>query len=115
MGTPSPPPQFQEARQGSLCNQAIMLITDGAVEDYKPVLEEYNQPHRKVTPPAVAEGRGPQECCPTATTGVAPRGQACPEFSGLAMGPSLSAHVPDGCPTITVALGPEGLVSEGSG
>ncbi|XP_008570658.1 PREDICTED: voltage-dependent calcium channel subunit alpha-2/delta-4 [Galeopterus variegatus] len=40
--------QFQEARQGSLCNQAIMLITDGAVEDYKPVFEQYNWPDRKV-------------------------------------------------------------------
>lgn len=43
------PTQFQEARQGSLCNQAIMLITDGAVEDYKPVFEKYNWPDRKVT------------------------------------------------------------------
>ncbi|XP_069905373.1 voltage-dependent calcium channel subunit alpha-2/delta-4 isoform X2 [Oryctolagus cuniculus] len=40
--------QFQEARQGSLCNQAIMLITDGAVEDYEPVLEKFNWPDRKV-------------------------------------------------------------------
>ncbi|XP_033723219.1 voltage-dependent calcium channel subunit alpha-2/delta-4 [Tursiops truncatus] len=40
--------QFQEAGQGSLCNQAIMLITDGAVEDHRTVLEKYNWPHRKV-------------------------------------------------------------------
>lgn len=51
--------QFQEAGQGSLCNQAIMLITDGAVEDHRTVLEKYNWPHRKVPP--WAGGRGPGE------------------------------------------------------
>ncbi|XP_036154849.1 voltage-dependent calcium channel subunit alpha-2/delta-4 [Myotis myotis] len=40
--------RFQEARQGSLCNQAIMLLTDGAVEDYEPVFEKYNQLDHKV-------------------------------------------------------------------
>nr|XP_021506241.1 voltage-dependent calcium channel subunit alpha-2/delta-4 isoform X2 [Meriones unguiculatus] len=40
--------RFQESRQGSLCNQAIMLISDGAVEDYEPVFETYNWPDRKV-------------------------------------------------------------------
>ncbi|MBZ3887806.1 Voltage-dependent calcium channel subunit alpha-2/delta-4 [Sciurus carolinensis] len=40
--------KFQEARQGSVCNQAIMLITDGAVEGYEPVFEKYNWPDRKV-------------------------------------------------------------------
>ncbi|KAF6338975.1 calcium voltage-gated channel auxiliary subunit alpha2delta 4 [Rhinolophus ferrumequinum] len=40
--------QCQEARQGSLCNQAIMLVTDGAVENYEPVFEKYNWPDRKV-------------------------------------------------------------------
>ncbi|XP_021105457.1 voltage-dependent calcium channel subunit alpha-2/delta-4 [Heterocephalus glaber] len=40
--------QFQGAGQGSLCNQAIMLITDGAVEDYEPVFEKYNWPDHKV-------------------------------------------------------------------
>ncbi|XP_075458475.1 voltage-dependent calcium channel subunit alpha-2/delta-4 isoform X2 [Ascaphus truei] len=40
--------EFREAGQGGLCNQAVMLITDGAVEDYKPVFEKYNWPDRKV-------------------------------------------------------------------
>ncbi|RXN01698.1 Voltage-dependent calcium channel subunit alpha-2/delta-4 [Acipenser ruthenus] len=40
--------QFNVTGQGSLCNQAIMLITDGAVEDYKQVFEDYNWPDRKV-------------------------------------------------------------------
>ncbi|XP_042529219.1 voltage-dependent calcium channel subunit alpha-2/delta-4-like, partial [Dipodomys spectabilis] len=40
--------QSREAGRGSLCNQAVMLITDGAVEDYEPVLEKYNAPDRKV-------------------------------------------------------------------
>uniref|UniRef100_A0A8D2HLW3 Calcium voltage-gated channel auxiliary subunit alpha2delta 4 n=1 Tax=Urocitellus parryii TaxID=9999 RepID=A0A8D2HLW3_UROPR len=40
--------KFQEARQGSVCNQAIMLITDGAVEGYEPIFKKYNWPDRKV-------------------------------------------------------------------
>uniref|UniRef100_A0A287D178 Calcium voltage-gated channel auxiliary subunit alpha2delta 4 n=1 Tax=Ictidomys tridecemlineatus TaxID=43179 RepID=A0A287D178_ICTTR len=40
--------KFQEARQGSVCNQAIMLITDGAVEGYEPIFQKYNWPDRKV-------------------------------------------------------------------
>ncbi|KAK2493123.1 hypothetical protein MC885_006899 [Smutsia gigantea] len=41
--------QFREAQQGGLCNQAIMLISDGAVGDYEPVFEKCNWPDRKVT------------------------------------------------------------------
>uniref|UniRef100_A0AAY4CMP1 VWFA domain-containing protein n=1 Tax=Denticeps clupeoides TaxID=299321 RepID=A0AAY4CMP1_9TELE len=33
---------------GSLCNQAIMLITDGAMEDFQTVFEEFNWPEKKV-------------------------------------------------------------------
>ncbi|CAK6961404.1 voltage-dependent calcium channel subunit alpha-2/delta-4 isoform X2 [Scomber scombrus] len=34
--------------QGSLCNQAIMLITDGAMEDFQEVFEKFNWPERRV-------------------------------------------------------------------
>ncbi|TKS90857.1 Voltage-dependent calcium channel subunit alpha-2/delta-4 [Collichthys lucidus] len=34
--------------QGSLCNQAIMLITDGAMEDFQDVFEEFNWPERRL-------------------------------------------------------------------
>ncbi|XP_061631015.1 voltage-dependent calcium channel subunit alpha-2/delta-4-like isoform X7 [Phyllopteryx taeniolatus] len=42
---------LNEARvngQGSMCNQAIMLITDGAMEDFRSVFEEFNWPDRRV-------------------------------------------------------------------
>lgn len=55
-------PQFQESRRGSLCNQAIMLITDGAVEDYEPVFEKYNWPDRKVTTAASQSRGGLSQC-----------------------------------------------------
>ena len=34
--------QFKEEKRGALCNQAIMLITDGAPETYQSVFETYN-------------------------------------------------------------------------
>ncbi|KAF3855380.1 hypothetical protein F7725_023435 [Dissostichus mawsoni] len=43
---------LNEARmkgQGSMCNQAIMLITDGAMEDFEAVFEEFNWPERRMT------------------------------------------------------------------
>ncbi|XP_028440158.1 voltage-dependent calcium channel subunit alpha-2/delta-4 isoform X2 [Perca flavescens] len=42
---------LSEARtngQGSMCNQAIMLITDGAMEDFQSIFEEFNWPERRV-------------------------------------------------------------------
>uniref|UniRef100_A0A3P8VIG2 Calcium voltage-gated channel auxiliary subunit alpha2delta 4 n=1 Tax=Cynoglossus semilaevis TaxID=244447 RepID=A0A3P8VIG2_CYNSE len=39
---------LNELGQGSLCNQAIMLITDGAMEDYQDVFEKFNWPDRRV-------------------------------------------------------------------
>lgn len=41
-------PQVRMKGQGSMCNQAIMLITDGAMEDYESVFEEFNWPERRV-------------------------------------------------------------------
>lgn len=67
--TPTPTsssPQFQEVRRGSLCNQAIMLITDGAVEDYEPVFQKYNWPDRKV-PPGRGQGGGEGKGVPPLT------------------------------------------------
>ncbi|XP_042323791.1 voltage-dependent calcium channel subunit alpha-2/delta-4-like [Sceloporus undulatus] len=40
--------EFRSAGQGGLCNQAIMLITDGAMEDYEYVFEKFNWPDRKL-------------------------------------------------------------------
>ncbi|ETE74035.1 Voltage-dependent calcium channel subunit alpha-2/delta-4, partial [Ophiophagus hannah] len=40
--------EFRNAGQGGLCNQAIMLLTDGAMEDYEYVFEKFNWPDRKV-------------------------------------------------------------------
>lgn len=40
--------QFNHTGQGSICSQAIMLITDGAVDTYDTIFAKYNWPDRKV-------------------------------------------------------------------
>uniref|UniRef100_A0A672KZG9 VWA N-terminal domain-containing protein n=1 Tax=Sinocyclocheilus grahami TaxID=75366 RepID=A0A672KZG9_SINGR len=40
--------QFNETGRGSVCSQAIMLVTDGAVDTYDAVFAQYNWPDRKV-------------------------------------------------------------------
>ncbi|XP_066499389.1 voltage-dependent calcium channel subunit alpha-2/delta-3 isoform X2 [Hoplias malabaricus] len=39
---------FNETGRGSVCSQAIMLVTDGAVDTYDTVFAKYNWPDRKV-------------------------------------------------------------------
>uniref|UniRef100_A0A3B3YUS0 VWFA domain-containing protein n=1 Tax=Poecilia mexicana TaxID=48701 RepID=A0A3B3YUS0_9TELE len=39
---------FNQTGRGSVCSQAIMLVTDGATEMYDDVFEKYNWPDRKV-------------------------------------------------------------------
>ncbi|XP_016140717.1 voltage-dependent calcium channel subunit alpha-2/delta-3-like, partial [Sinocyclocheilus grahami] len=39
---------FNETGRGSVCSQAIMLVTDGAVDTYDAVFAQYNWPDRKV-------------------------------------------------------------------
>uniref|UniRef100_A0A3P8UK46 Calcium channel, voltage dependent, alpha2/delta subunit 3 n=1 Tax=Cynoglossus semilaevis TaxID=244447 RepID=A0A3P8UK46_CYNSE len=39
---------FNQTGHGSICSQAIMLVTDGATEMYDDVFERYNWPERKV-------------------------------------------------------------------
>lgn len=43
--------QFNRTGRGSLCSQAIMLVTDGATQMYDDVFEKYNWPERKVGRP----------------------------------------------------------------
>ncbi|XP_078066286.1 voltage-dependent calcium channel subunit alpha-2/delta-3 [Mustelus asterias] len=40
--------QFNNTGQGSICSQAIMLVTDGAVDTYDTIFAKYNWPDRKV-------------------------------------------------------------------
>lgn len=40
--------QFNETGRGSVCSQAIMLVTDGAVDTYDTIFAKYNWPERKV-------------------------------------------------------------------
>uniref|UniRef100_A0A667YIN5 Calcium channel, voltage dependent, alpha2/delta subunit 3 n=1 Tax=Myripristis murdjan TaxID=586833 RepID=A0A667YIN5_9TELE len=41
--------QFNQTGHGSVCSQAIMLVTDGATEMYDDVFEKYNWPDRKIS------------------------------------------------------------------
>lgn len=41
--------QFNQTGRGSVCSQAIMLVTDGATAMYDDVFERYNWPERKVS------------------------------------------------------------------
>lgn len=40
--------QFNQTGRGSVCSQAIMLVTDGAVDMYDTVFDKYNSPDKKV-------------------------------------------------------------------
>lgn len=40
--------QFNRTGRGSVCSQAIMLVTDGATQMYDDVFQKYNWPERKV-------------------------------------------------------------------
>lgn len=40
--------QYNRTGQGCQCNQAIMIITDGAPSSYKDIFKVYNFPHRPV-------------------------------------------------------------------
>ncbi|XP_057714191.1 voltage-dependent calcium channel subunit alpha-2/delta-3-like isoform X3 [Corythoichthys intestinalis] len=40
--------EFNETGRGSECSQAIMLVTDGAVDTYDAIFAKYNWPERKV-------------------------------------------------------------------
>ena len=40
--------QFNQTGRGSECSQAIMLVTDGAVDTYDTIFAKYNWPDRKV-------------------------------------------------------------------
>ncbi|TTC88584.1 Voltage-dependent calcium channel subunit alpha-2/delta-3 [Bagarius yarrelli] len=39
---------FNETGRGSVCSQAIMLVTDGAVDMYGAIFDKYNSPDKKV-------------------------------------------------------------------
>lgn len=40
--------KYNRTTQGSQCNQAIMLVTDGAPVGYREIFEKYNWPHKPV-------------------------------------------------------------------
>lgn len=39
---------MEESRRGALCNKAIMIVTDGAVQNYEEVFAKYNSPRKNV-------------------------------------------------------------------
>ena len=40
--------QYQKTGHGSHCNQAIMLVTDGAPYTYEDIFDQFNWPHLQV-------------------------------------------------------------------
>ena len=40
--------QYNKSGQGSQCNQAIMLVTDGAPYNFEEIFSKYNWPHLQV-------------------------------------------------------------------
>ena len=42
---------MSDTNQGAMCNQAIMLITDGAHDKYEEIYRQYSWPEKKVRAP----------------------------------------------------------------
>ena len=40
---------MNNTREGTLCNRAIMLITDGAPDNYEEIYREFNWPEKHVS------------------------------------------------------------------
>ena len=39
---------MNDTNQGTMCNRAIMLITDGAPDNYEEIYRQYNWPEKNV-------------------------------------------------------------------